>query len=145
MDGCACDCGAFCESIRARRAGVEAAIIRDGRTPILTSSGILVWKRLDAEHCNLNEKLPFWRAGCGKTACPVRKAGRGQSLAPTLIGPRTVLVCSGASSSERLQNSEAYRPPVIPFPHIKSHPPTSAGLFFELKCGKTLCVPIRYL
>ena len=57
-------------------------MVQNGLTPTLTNSGFLVWKKPGIWPSNLTEKLPFWRAGCGKTASPVRRAGCGLTPHP---------------------------------------------------------------
>src|ERR1043166_7310144 len=86
MDGFACVCEASFGRMRGNVDADAVTIRSNGRMPTSSGVGFIVWRKPTHSSATSVNEMPFWRAGCGKTACPVRRAGRGQSLVPTPIG-----------------------------------------------------------
>src|SRR2546429_6863994 len=57
-------------------------ITNSGPTAGLPSKGCTVWNTALANMFSLNTETTDWRAGCGKSACPVRREGWSSNLHP---------------------------------------------------------------
>ena len=84
-DGSACGCAAFCGSVMARKGVVISRIICAGPMPTLPDRGSSAWQKPMSWPVNpLGGKTINWRAGCGKSASPVRREGRPEPNRPSL-------------------------------------------------------------
>jgi RNA-directed DNA polymerase len=79
--GCACACAASCATGRADKVGDAERIISAGPTPTLRSSGCSprTWPT-PPPVSPLAGKTTHWRAGCGRSARPVRREGDSNSI-----------------------------------------------------------------
>ena len=68
-----------------------------GRTPSLQSRGYSGWLKPTLWRVSLERVPTNWRAGCGRSACPVRREGESHGFLPTPIGTSeaTAEVASG--------------------------------------------------
>ena len=57
-----------------------------GRTPSLQSRGYSGWLKPTLWRVSLERVPTNWRAGCGRSACPVRREGESHGFLPTPIG-----------------------------------------------------------
>ena len=84
--GSAAVCGVCCANGRVGAAAVAGGIISAGRMLTLRSRGTSVWKWPVPPRANPRVgKTINWRAGCGKSARPVRREGEGSGFLPTPI------------------------------------------------------------
>ena len=56
-----------------------------GRTPSLQSRGYSGWLKPTLWRVSLERVPTNWRAGCGRSACPVRREGESHGFLPTPI------------------------------------------------------------
>ena len=69
-------------SVKDARVEAAAGIIIAGPTPTLPSTGCSLWSPPTTWFVNpLGGKTTDWRAGCGKSACPVRREGDSNPIA----------------------------------------------------------------
>ena len=79
--GCACGCGVFCAGAFIVRVGGVVRIISVGRTRSLPRKGTSPWKRPFGWRVNpLEGQTIDRRAGCGRSASPVRREGRSKPI-----------------------------------------------------------------
>ena len=81
--GCACACAASCAAGGAARDRGAERTISAGPTPTLRSAGCSPWSQpMPPPVSPLGGNTTDWRAGCGRSASPVRREGERQSRSP---------------------------------------------------------------
>src|SRR5215469_3775530 len=76
INGYACACAASSVNVEDGTDTGEAGTISSGPMLSLLSMGCSPWLRPILGHVNpLEGKTTDWRAGCGRSACPVRREG----------------------------------------------------------------------
>ena len=90
-------------------------ITNSGPTAGLPSKGCTVWNTALANMFSLNTETTDWRAGCGKSACPVRREGWSSNLHPypyfieRWAQPSIVSFCFSAARHFHNERNERYQ------------------------------------